>query len=185
MKRTNRVVIAIWVLLDVFVLTVADWQFEGLRFGSRRATLFAAFAALWLPMVCVALLGFLPRSQARVWAFAGLIPAALLCLVFGSVVVLGQALPLWTRQSSVHFGHSEIVTYFTDAGAWDSGGTVIQQEITILPGLLWVKPLSGKDYLRDVSITVLDSHHIRCAYAADKYRLADGSPAEKDDVWVF
>lgn len=186
MKRTNRVVTAIWVLLGVFVLTVADWQFGGLRLVSRRATLLAGFAALWLPVACVALFKFLLRSRAGAWAFAGFIPAALLCLVFGSVVVLGQAMPLWTRQSTIRLSHSEIVTYYTDAGAWDSGGTVIQQEITVLPGLLWVKPLSSKDYLRDVSVAVLNRHHIRCAYAIDKYHLDDpSSAAQKDDEWVF
>ena len=168
------------------MLTVADWQFGGLRFVSRRATLVVSFAALWLPVACVALLVFLPRSRARAWAFAGLIPAALVCLVFGSVVVLGQAMPLWTWQSTVRLGNSEIVTYFTDAGAWDSGGTVIQQEITLRPGLLWVKPLSSVDYIRDVSVTVMDRHHIRCAFAADKYDPTDPhAVARRDERWVF
>ena len=94
MRRTNYVVLAIWVLLGVFVLTLTNWQFGGLRFVSRGAAIFAGFAALWLPVACVALLGFLPRSRARTWAFAGFIPTALLCFVFGSVVVLGQAMPL-------------------------------------------------------------------------------------------
>jgi hypothetical protein len=186
MMPTNRIVIAIWVLLGVFALTLADWQFGGLPLASRGVTLLAGFAALWLPVACVALLGFLPRCRARAWAFVGLVPAASVCLVFGLVVVLGQAMPLWTRQSAVRLGHSEIVTYFTDAGAWDSGGTIVQQEITVLPGLLWVKPLSSKDYMRDVSVTVLDRHHVRCAYAADKYHLDDpSSAAQKSDIWVF
>ena len=186
MRRTNYVVLAIWVLLGVFVLTLTNWQFGGLRFVSRGAAIFAGFAALWLPIACIALLGFLPRSRARTWAFAGFIPAALLCFVFGSVVVLGQAMPLWTRQSTIRLSHSEIVTYYTDAGAWDSGGTVIQQEITVMPGLLWVKPLSSKVYMRDVSVAVLDHHHIQCAYATDKYHLDDpSSVAQKDDVWIF
>ena len=53
MRQANRIVIAIWVLLGVFVLTLADWQFGGLRLASRGVTLLAGFAALWLPMVCV------------------------------------------------------------------------------------------------------------------------------------
>ncbi len=186
MKQANRIVLAIWISLGVFVLTVADWQFGGLRFVSRGTTLLAGFAALWLPVACVALLGFLPRSRARVWAFLSLIPASLVCFIFGLMIVIGQALPTWTRQSTVRLSHSEIVTYYTDAGAWDSGGTVIQQEITVLPSLLWVKPLSSKDYMRDVSVTVLDRHHVRCAFTADKYHLDDpDSATQKDDVWVF
>lgn len=186
MRRTSRVVIGIWVLLAAFVLTVADWQFGGLRFDAPGTNTLIGFAAVWLPAVCVVLLGFQPRSRARAWAFAGLIPTALLVLLLGFVVVAVQGMGLMTRQSSVRLGHSEIVTYYTDAGAWDSGGTVIQQEIPVLPRLLWVKPLSYKDYMRDVSVTVLDRHHVRCAYAADKYHLMDSSSeAQQDDVWVL
>jgi hypothetical protein len=84
-------VAAIGVLLAVFALALADWQFGGLQLSSRRATLGVGFVTLWLPAACVVLLGFLPRSRARAWAFTGLIPAALLCLALGSVVVIGQS----------------------------------------------------------------------------------------------
>ena len=186
MKRANRIVLAIWVLLGGSVLILADSQFGGLRFVSPRADFLAGFAALWLPVLCVALLGFLPRSRKRLWAFVCLIPAALLCLLLGSAIGMAQGFVLRTRQASVPVGGSEIVTYFEDAGAWDSGDVVVQQEIKILPGLLWVKPLSGKDCLRDVRVTVLDRHHVRCDYVADKADTLDPHPeAQRDDVWVF
>jgi hypothetical protein len=186
MRRTNHVVLAIWVLLALFALTLADWQFGGLRFVSPRANLLSGIAGLWLPVACVALLGFLPRSRARLWAFACLIPAALLCLVLGSASGMAQGLTLRTRHASIPLGGSEIVTYFDDAGAWDSGDVVVQQEIKLLPGLLWVKPLSSKECLRDVRVTVLDHHHVRCDYVADKADTLDPHPeAQRDDVWVF
>ena len=186
MKQRNKVVIAIWVLLGIFVLMLADWHFGGLRFVSRHATVLTGFAALWLPFASVVLLGFLPRSRARAWAFVGLIPTALFCLVFGSLIVFGQAIILWTRQASVRLANSEIVPYFIDAGAMDSGGVVVQQEIKLLPGLLWVKPLSQKECLRDVRVTVLDRHHVRCDFVADKTDTLDPHPqAQRDDVWVF
>ena len=79
-----------------------------------------------------------------------------------------------------------IVTYFSDAGAWDSGEVVVQQEINILPGLIWVRPLSRKSCLRDVSITVLSKHYVQCYYPADKADSCDPSPEEKRETfWVF
>ncbi len=186
MKRTHRVIIAIWLLLVAFTLIVADSQFGGLKFASRRANVLAGFIALWLPVVCVALLGFLPRSRKRLWAFVFLTPAALLCLVLGSVVGLVQSSASWTRQGSVRLGGSGIVNYFSDAGAWDSGEVAVQQEVRLLPGLLWVKPLSQKACLRDVSVVVVDRHHVRCDYAADRSDTLDPAPAaQRDEAWVF
>ena len=182
-KRLNRI---IWLLLGLFVLTVADWQFGGLRFDLPGENPPIGLIAAWLPAVCVVLLGFQPRSRARAWAFAGLIPAALLCSIFGSIVALGQLLPDWTRQARIPVGSSQIVTYFTDAGAWDSGDVVVQQEIRLVPGLLWVKPLSSQECLRDVKVVVLDRHHVRCDYMADKSDTGDPRPeAQRDEVWVF
>ncbi len=170
----------------MFALALADWQFGGLRFTSRNATTLTASAVLWLPAICAVLLGFLPRSRARAWAFTGLIPAALLCLVLGSAVVIGEFLPVWTRRASVPIGGSQVVTYFSDAGAMDSGDVMVQQEIELMPGLLWVKPLSSKECLRDVSVRVLDRHHVRCDYVADTTDSYDPNPeAQRDDVWVF
>ena len=117
MTRTGRIVAAIRLLLGVFVLMVADWLFGGLRFASRGATLLVAFAGLWLPAVCLLLLGFLPRSRARSWAFAALIPATLFCFGLDSLVVVGQIITSWTRQGGVNIRGSEIVTYFSEAGA--------------------------------------------------------------------
>ena len=182
-QRLNRI---IWVLLGLFVLTLTDWQFGGLRFDLPGENPPVGLIAAWMPAVCVVLLGLQPRSRARAWAFAGLIPTALLCSTFGSLVAIGQALPEWTRQASISIGRSQIVTYFTDAGAWDSGEVVVQQEIRLMPGLLWVKPLSRQECLRDVNVVVLDRHHVRCDYVADKDDSEDPRPeAQRDDVWVF
>lgn len=74
MTRTNRIIVAVWLLLALFVLMVADWLFASLR----------------LPVVCLAVLGFLLRSRARRRAFATSIPTSMLCLGFGFLFALGQ-----------------------------------------------------------------------------------------------
>ncbi len=53
-----------------------------------------------------------------------------------------------------------------------------------MPGLLWVKPLSSKECMRDVSVVVLNRHHVRCDYVADTVDTLDPE-AQRDDVRVF
>lgn len=186
MEREKRFGVVIRVLLGLFVLTLADWQFGGLRFDLPGENPPIGLLAVWLPAVCVVLLGFRPRSRARAWAFAGLIPLALFCSTFGSLVAIGGMLPEWTRQASVPVGRSQIVTYFTDAGAWDSGGIVVQQEMRLAPGLLWVKPLSARDCPCGTSVLVTDRHHVECIYTVDKSYQSDSRPrAQRDDAWAF
>ena len=86
----------------------------------------------------------------------------------------------------MRLGPTEIVTYFEDAGAWDDGEVIVQQEVPLLPGLLWVKPLSRRECLRDVQIKVLNRHHVECDYPQDTVDSGDPSPkAKRDTVWVF
>ena len=186
MDRTRKIAVTIWVLLCLFVLAALDWQFGGLRFVSQPATVIFGLVVIWLPAVCLIMLGFLPRSKTRVLAFVGLILGAPFCIILGGAVVLGLMLSSYTRQASVRLGSSEIVTYFEDAGAWDSGEVFVQQEVKLLPGLLWVKPISKAECLRDVKITVLDRHHVQCDYVADTADATDPNPAAKRDVtWIF
>ena len=186
MNRSRKIVVTIWVLLGVSLLTLLDWQFGGLRFVGNEPNAMIGFIAILLPTVCLILLGFLPRGKARMWAFICLIPGAPLCFILGGILVLGQILSSYTQQATVRMGPTRIVTYFEDAGAWDSGEGLVQQEITILPGLLWVKPLSRQDCLRDVQIKVINRHHIECDYVADHADTIDPSPdAKQDKAWVF
>lgn len=186
MERTRKIVVTIRVLLSVFLMAVLDWLFGGLRFVSQPANVVFGLIVIWLPTVGLILLGFLPRSKTRVLAFVGLIPGALFCVILGGAVVLGLMLSSYTRQASVRLGPSEIVTYFEDAGAWDSGEVFVQQEVKLLPGLLWVKPISKAECLRDVKITVVNRHYVQCDYVADTAASLDPSPEAKRDVaWVF
>lgn len=197
MDRTRKIVVTVWVLLGVTLLIALDWQFGGLRFVSPRLDYLAGIASLWLPAVSVILLGFVPRSRARVWGFVCLVPFAAFCLF---VSLIGAAVtgfiragmlstdidPTFARQSATRLGYSDIVVYFSDAGAMDSGEVVVQQEITILPGLLWVRPISHQECLRDVQIKVLNRHHVECSYVADHADTLDPSPeAKQEDAWVF
>ncbi len=186
MKRTQKIAVTIWVLLGFSLLTLLDFLLGGLRFAGRELNAVVGMMAVLLPAVCLVLLGFLPRSRARMWAFVCLIPAAPLCFLLGGILVLGQAMPIYTRQASVQLGPSQIVAYFSDAGAWDNGEVIVQQEVKLLPGLLWVKPLSRQECLRDVNIHVVDRHHVECDYVADTVDSGDPSPQAKRDVaWVF
>ena len=186
MNRTRKIVVTIWVLTGTYLLTLLDWHYGGLRFTNSRADILAKLVALWFPVVCLALLGFLPRGQKRRWAFIGAIPLVLLSLPVSAFVGLNLTILRYTRQSSVRIGSSEIVTYFEDCGAWDNGEVIVQQEIPLLPGLLLVKPLSSQECLRDVQIRVLNRHHVECDYIADHADTLDPSPeAKQDKVWVF
>ena len=186
MNRTRKIVVTIWVLLGLSLLTLLDWQFGGLRFTRSGLNVVPGLAAILLPTVCLILLCFVPPSRARLWAFVGLIPGAPFCFILGGILVLGQIFSSYTQQASVQLGPSRIVTYFEDAGAWDNGEVVVQQEIVILPGLLWMKPLSRQECLRDVQIRVVNRHYVECDYPADTADKGDPSPdAKQDKAWVF
>ena len=90
---------------------------------------------------------------------------------------------LYLPQASIQLGSSKINTYLSDAGAWDSGDTIVQQEITLLPGLQLVKPIFEHEATDDVKITVLDRHHVQ--YNVTPGRYASRSQAEQAVVWVF
>lgn len=186
MNRTRKIVVTIWVLLVLFVLAVLDWKFGGLKFVSRAADTILAFIASCLPMACVVLLYRLPRSRQGAWILSGLIPASCFCILGGAFFCLGQGLVTYIKQSSIRVGSSEVVTYFVDAGAWDDGDTFVQQEITLVPGLLWVKPLINQRITSAVKISVVDRHHIQCEYTAYKDAVPYPIPEAKQDVvWVF
>lgn len=193
MEWTRKIVVAVWVLLGVFLLAVLDWQFGGLRFTSGRANVAAEFVACWLPLVCVVLLGFLPRTRARLWAFVGLVPLAALCGLGGTGNTVGQHLfsPTILHQSIVRVGYSDVVVYYTNMGVLDdSGEAVVQQEFRLLPGLLWVKPLFVMGSSDRVNIKVINRHHIQCDYVVYSEDASDTdtvstSEAKRDVAWVF
>jgi hypothetical protein len=185
MDRTRKIVVTIGVLLGVFLLAVLDCQFGGLRFASRAANVTVALLITWLPMACVVLLLRQPRSRARGWALAGLIPAACLSLLVGTLACLVQGVILYLPQASIQLGPSKINTYLSDAGAWDSGDTIVQQEITLLPGLQLVKPIVEHEATSDVKITVLDRHHVWYDITPGKYGYDSDTEAKHGVVWVF
>ena len=73
------------------------------------------------------------------------------------------------------------MTYFEDTGAWDNGEVIVRQEVPLLPGLLWVKPLSRQECLRDVRIRVVNRHDVECDYPTDIADKGDPSPEAKRD----
>lgn len=189
MNRTRKIVVTIWVLIGLFVLVVLDSMFGGLRFVNPKYDETASTFALCLPAVCVVLLGFLPRSRVRLWGFVGLVPFAALCLLIALIDFNGGIFsPTVKRLSSTHLGYSEINAYYSNAGAIDDGDTFVQQEIILVPGLLWVKPLVNQSLADTVKISVLDRHHIRCDYIAYSYPSTGGGPvseAKRETIWVF
>ncbi len=186
MDRTRKIVVTIWVLLGIYLLILLDWRYGGLRFANSAADVLVKLAALWFPVACLVLIVFLPRSQKRRWTLIGAIPLVLLSLPLNAFVGLNLTILRYTRQSSLRFGSSEIVTYFEDCGAWDNGEVLVQQETPLLPGLLWVKPLSCQECLRDVQIKVVNRHHVECDYPTDTVDSGDPSPEAKRDIaWVF
>ena len=186
MDQTRKIVVIIWILIGAYLLTLLDWYYGGLRLANNGADILAKLVALWFPVVCLILLGFLPRSQKRRWTLIGAVPLILLSLPVSAFVGMNLTILRYTRQSSVRIGSSEIVTYFEDCGAWDNGEVIVQQEMPLLPGLLLVRPLSRQECLRDMQIRVINRHYIECDYVADHADTNDPSPeARRDEAWVF
>ena len=187
MNRTRKIVVTIWVLLGLFVLAASDWQFGGLRFVNSEYDGTVSTLALCSPATCLVLLGFLPRSRARLWGFVCGVPFAVLCLLLALVSFHGGIFPpTVTRLSSTHLGRSQINAYYSNAGAMDDGDIFVQQEIPLVPGFLWVKPLVNQSVTDTVKISVVDRHHIRCDYTAYKDTAPYPAPETKRDVvWVF
>ncbi len=189
MERTRKITITICALLGLFVLAATDWIFGGLRFVNTQYDGTTSTLALCLPATCVVLLIGLPRSTARLWGFICGVPFALLCLFIALVSFDGGIFPpTVTRLSSTHLGNSYIDAYYSNAGAMDDGDVYVQQEIKLLPGLLWVKPILNQSVTDTVKISVVDRHHIRCDYTGyvDPGTGAIPAPEAKRDVaWVF
>ena len=142
MNRTRKIAVIIGVLLGLFVLAAADWIYGGLRFVNTQYDGTVSTLALCSPSACVVLLGFLPRSSARLWGFVCGIPFAALCLFLALVTSGGGLFPSTvTRLSSTRLGYSNVNAYYSNAGAMDDGDVYVQQEIKLLPGLLWVRPI--------------------------------------------
>ena len=187
MNRTRKIVVTIWVLLCVSLLTWLDAMFGGLRFVSSRANDMADFTVSWLPLVCAILLTRLPRSRARLLRFVVIIPLAAFCVVGGIGDAIGNAAfpEAVVRQSSVRVGCSQIATYFTDDRGTDEGRFFVQQEIKLLPGLLWVRLVFNKDGADNISLKVINRHYVECGYEiVDPDTMEPGS-AKRAVIWVF
>ncbi len=188
MDRTRKIAVTIWVLLGLVVLTALDALFGGLRLVSSRANQVIDFAVCGLPLVCVILLTHLPRSRMRLLGFVGLIPIAIFCALGGIGDAIGETAfsAIVIRQSSIRVGYSQVVTYYSDVGIMDDGEVFVQQEITLLPGLIWVKPVFEPDDTLDVKVKALDRHHIECDYVVYSDAVKNPVAAAKRDVaWVF
>lgn len=189
MERTRKIVVTICVLLCLFVLAALDWRFGGLKFVNTQYDETISTFALCSPAACVILLGFLPRSSARLWGFVCGVPFAALCLLVALLDFNGGMFPdTVTRLSSTRLGYSTINAYYSNAGAMDDGDVFVQQEIKLLPGLLWVKPVLNQSITNTVKISVIDRHHIRCEYTAyldPGIGAIPTSETKRDVVWVF
>ena len=163
-------------------------EFGGLRFVNPQADFVAGNVALWLPAVSAVLLGFLPRTRTRFWCFVGLTPFAALGVCLGVLGALfsGFMPEVVNRQLSIRLGNSRISTYYSSTGALDDEFVKVQQEIPLLPGLLWVQPILNTEGVDDVKVKVLNRHHVQCDYTAYKNIALYPIPEAKRDVaWVF
>ncbi len=189
MERTQRIVITICVLLGLVLLTALDAMFGGLRFVSSRANEVVDFAVSCLPLVCVTLLTRLPRSRGRIFGFVVLVPLAAFCVLGGVGDAVGEAAFPATviRQSSVRVGYSHVVTYFSSVGILDDGEVFVQQEIKLLPGLLWVLPILNQGGTNKVDVRVVNRHHIRydCTVYPEFFGGVSAPEVKRGVAWVF
>lgn len=179
----NRVRVA-GMMVIVYVLLVANWRLGHLRLTSPTGNSLILMAGLLLPADAAALL--LPlRRPGKVAGFillllVSLVSLPLLALI--ALLVLPDELPKDVDASCefvrrVARDGPPIRVYQTNGGAMTSFGIIVQQERTLLPGVIWVTRLSGKYPAEDVTVTVLDRHHIRCTYPP--YDNSHAAPEEE------
>ena len=164
---------AIAVLVIIYALFVINWLFGHLRFTSPRWNFLTLALSLLLPLAACFWLPKLPNRVGRITATVVLIPVSLasfgLCLLI-SCMIAPTIVPhdvdntcVFVR--SVKVDGPPVKAYITDAGAMTRYGIVVQQETTLLPGVIWVTPLCGEYPADDVAMTVLDRHHVRCSFS--------------------
>lgn len=188
MSRTRKLVASICLLLVITLLIALDSTIGGLRFADAQADSVAGNASLWLPATSAVLLAFVPRSRLRFWSFVVLGPFAALWTLLGVVVVLfsGFMPVVVNRHDSIHLRYSTIDTYYSSAGAIDDGFIRVQQEIKLMPGLLWVQPILSTEGTDGLVVKVVDRHHVQCNYTAYKEAMPYPVPeAKHKTVWVF
>lgn len=166
-------VLVIGVLVVIYVLILVNWQYGHLRFTSPYWNCLTLALSLLLPVAACFHLRKLPKSIGRTAIAVVLIPVSvvsfwlcLLVLIVGTMYSMFHDLdPSYIFVRSVNVNGTPVRAYLTNDGAVTRNGIIIQQEIRLLPGLIWIMPL-GSDYpAGDVAMTVLDSHHVRCAFA--------------------
>lgn len=79
---------------------------------------------------------------------------------------------------SVSMGDTQVRGYRTNGGALESYNVLIQQERTVLPGIIWTTRLYYADPAGEASLTVIDRHHVRCSIP----RYGPGEPENPDIV---
>jgi hypothetical protein len=174
MGRGARVILGslfVWALfVAVFLLDVLYWQPNHcLEFTSPRLNTLTGVVILILPALSLPWLFTLRRGWSRVLAAAVLVPIALssLFLAFlvgwNSVEIKTDKNPDFQLVRTIPVDGPPVRVYVESAMLSDDG-ILIQQERTVLPGLVWVTQLLEEDEARDVEITVLDRHHIRCTF---------------------
>lgn len=115
-----------------------------------------------------------------------LVPLATFCVLGGIGDAIGEAMfpTTVTRKSGVRVGYSQVIAYYSNAGMLDDGEVFVQQEIKLMPGLLWVKPILEPNDNLDINLRVLNRHHVECDYL--DYQADSASPKMKRNVaWVF
>lgn len=181
-RSLRRRVFAVRALTATFVGLILDWPFGGLKFAEASLNFAAAIIALCLPFVLFALLLALPRRLSRTLGLVAIVPLMLLCLLLLPLACLFGSNPGFERVHSIRVGSSEVVSYVTDGGAMTSCGIVVQQKKQLLPGLLWVKPLCREYPTDDVSVVLLNRHHVRCSFPP----YGDGRPEwTHQRAWIF
>lgn len=189
MDRTRKISVTIWVLLGLVVLTALDATLGGLRLVSSRANEVVDFAVCGMPLVCVILLTRLPRRRARLLGFVLLVPVTAFCVLGGIGDAVGETMfsAMVLRQSSFRVGYSRIATYYCNDGVLDDEGeVVVQQEIKLLPGLLWVLPILTEVGADNVNIRATNRHHVEYDYVVYSEAIKNPTPEAKRGVaWVF
>lgn len=181
-RSFRRRIFAVRALTAAFVGLVLDWRFGGLKFAEASLNFAAAIMALCLPFVLFGLVLALPRRLSRTLGLVAIVPLMLFCLLLLPLACLFGPDPGFERVHSISGGGSEVVSYVTDGGAMTSCGIVVQQEKQLMPGLLWVKPLCREYPADDVSVVLLDRHHLRCTFPP----YGDGRPEwTQQEAWIF
>ena len=157
------------VLTMLYVLVMANWLLEVVRFSSARANAGALFLAQALPLIALGI-GIRSLTGRRRWmVVAGVGPMVVTAALCTALLGLGWAFGLvgneaaFERMSVLETPKGTVAVYRTNGGATTSYGIVLRHEAQLAPGVLLVRRLDHIYPASSARLSALDDDTVQVA----------------------